>query len=259
MLIHKDAFKAALAAVDEKDQRGYFLNAVQVVPGEKDDRAVMATNGHILIIARDRAGETFADADFPAKGVPPYNGEIDKPILIDAGHVDRLIKAMPKKSPIPVLSCVQITKNGDGAPVASSTDLEVPCVVHLPADDSRRFPDHKWVMVGSDKPHLKVVLSTEVLKAILNAAAAAHGGRKTLNTIELQIPTDPSAQGRTWITSHEFEESPDHCSGKDCPCKVCGLIASEHKEPDGAIETQIRFEIKGQTIDVEGVLMPCKR
>ena len=247
MIIRRDALKAVLPATTKDDSR-YYLHAIQIEP---DGRCV-ATDGHVLLTAIDRA--PFDDTDFPAKGVADYKGNPDKTVSIDAGAIEKLIAAMPKqKKAIPILQAVQLSTNGDGGAVVSATDLDVPCVVHLSDDQAGRFPDWRRLMPRDDRPALKVTLAVNVLQALIKAAQATQRGM-----ITFELPTEPQYQG-TRPAAHEYEESPDVCSGPDCPCVQCGKVAARHVESDGHVINTVRVRIKGEAIDVDGVVMPCRR
>lgn len=245
MIIRRELLRAVLPATGP-DDRGYALDTIQIRP----DGACVATNGHVLLIAREQS--PFADKDFPTKDLPTFSGNPAAPILVSQSAVEKLIAAMPKRSTIPILGCVQVTTNGDGA-VVSATDLEVPCSVHVAADAPQRFPEYERV-IPTERPVLTVHLSVYVLEALIKAAKVLQGGRKskTGGTIGLQVPIGIQYQ------AHPFEESPDHCSGKDCPCRHCGSIESAHvKALAGTITSPIGVALQGDGMTVQGVAQPC--
>lgn len=215
MIIRREALKAALAATTTDDTR-YFLNAVQVRP----DGTVAATDGHVAFIAKEAHppaqanGGAYPDDDFPIVPGAETHGSITVPVLVDSDIAKRLIAGTAKKATIPVLACVQFSQNNDGA-VAVSTDLQVPCVVHI-KDAGQTFPAIERVMPAEDKPSIKVCLSNAVLESLLKASKAIQG-RKMIQTITFSVPTDQTtcvSAIRVGMTSDEV-----HVDGVIMPCR----------------------------------------
>jgi hypothetical protein len=255
VIIRREVLKAVLPATTADDTR-YMLNGVQIRP----DGAVVATDGHVLLIARDSHPQP--DEEFPSGGtLPAFTGNPAAPIVVARDLINKLIAAMPKKSSIPILGSVQVSANGDGGAVVSAKDLQVPCTVHVPKEtDGRQFPPYDRVLPADDRPELRVCLAVNVLEALIKAAKAVQGGEKlsTGGTITFALPTEPQHQGKR-PAKHEYEESPDYAGGKDCPCKHCGKISREHTEPDGAVLGTIGITINTKNgITVHGVAMPCR-
>lgn len=248
MIIKRETLQAVLPAATSDDTR-YTLAVVQVQP---DGRAV-ATDGHILLIAQDKYPQK--DEDFPAITGAPYTSDPAEPVLIPLSMAQRLIGAMPKKSPIPILKAAQLSTNGDGGCVISATDLEVPCVVHVPKPEGS-FPQWQRVLPRADRPALSVSLSIEVLEHLIKAAKAVQDKGK-LGTITLQIPTEHQHQGRR-AASHEYEASPDVCDGPECPCVHCQAPRDQHLEPDGNVIDVLGLRIPGAEVEITGAVMPCR-
>jgi hypothetical protein len=255
MIIRRETLKAVLPAVTTDDTL-YALHAIQIEP---DGRCV-ATDGHILLIARDKYPQ--ADEDFPVRDVPEFKGNPKQPILLDRTAAEKLIAAMPKKGTIAILGAAQLGTNGDGGAVISATDLQIPCIVHLSKEgqQDRKFPAYERLLPREDRPAVKVTLAVNVLQALIKAATAIQGSRRTPmgGTITFELPTEPQHQGRK-PAAHDYDASPVHCDGDDCPCVHCGEPRNRHTEPDGYIIDQIRVTIAGSDdVDVSGVVMPCR-
>lgn len=219
MLIHRDTLKAALLAVDTAPSR-YFLHAVQVQP----DGRVVATNGHVLLIAK--ATHQFADADFPHAQQLTFDHSPTTPVCIPTVICEKLIAGTPKKLTIPVLGYVQVGVTAAPAETfAAATDLETSVVKVLDTGDTApRFPTFDKVLVSEDRPHLTLQLSADYLVLLAKAAKLVYGKHQYGGVVELQIPTEP-----------------------------------EHNER-GTIVSQVRVVIRGGggETEVEGVIMPVR-
>lgn len=224
MIIRRETIKAVIPATSHDDTR-YFLTAVQIEP----DGTVVATNGHVLLTAKDRSA--FVDADFPqtARTSTQPVPSPDKPVLLKAETAERLIGAMPKRSPIPILQAVQIAQDDKGA-YAVATDLQIPVTVDLEfpgENDAGQFPSWRRVMPKDDQPYAAVKLGVPVLEALIKAAKAVttqkvHSG--PFITLEIPIALEAYA-------------------GKD---HTKGLISA------------FRVRIAGTDVDVDGCAMPVR-
>src|SRR5678810_545182 len=126
MIIRREVLKAVQSAVTKDDTR-YALNHIQVQP----DGACVATDGHVLLIGRDRY--PMADADYPTDSLPEFSGDSTTPVMLPADVVTKLIAGTPKKTPIPILQSIRIGANGAPNKVyAVSTDLQTPTVYAVP-------------------------------------------------------------------------------------------------------------------------------
>lgn len=224
MILKRDLLRAVLPAVDKTDNH-FYANKVQVQP---DGRAV-ATNGHVLLVASDRY--PFKDEDFPSKDLPAFQGNPPEPITIEAALVERVIAAMPKKTPIDILKAAQLSTNGTpGGAVLSATDLQVPCTIHVPpaSEQGGSYPSWPRLLPRDDRPSLRVAFSTDVLEALIKSAKAITTG-KTLHgpTIVFELPTEPQHQGQT-----------------------------PEKMPDGCVIDTIGVRFAGDDVEVRGVAMP---
>lgn len=255
MIIRKETLQAVLPATTKDDTR-YFLKAILVEPSGR----CIATNGHIMLLATDEHQEP--DADYPAKpGIPEFKSSPEVGVLLPSDMAEGLIKAMPKgkRSTIPILNGVQIGTNGEEGFNVVATDLESVRTGHIQADGKDgTFPKYERVLVPADRPHLKVSLSTEVLKALIKSAEAASDTK--LTTITFEIPTETKHQGHK---PHDCSFSNttyryDHQIPDDAVCEKCGQTKAEHVgAPDGTIAGPIRVTC-GTSIKVEGVVMPCR-
>lgn len=249
MIVRKETLQAVLPATTKDDTR-YFLKAILVEPNGR----CIATNGHIMLLATDEHPEP--DVEYPSKGglIPEFKGSPDVGVLLPCDMAEGLIKAMPKgkRSTIPILNGVQVGTNGEEGFTVVATDLESVRTGHLQANGKdQTFPKYERVLVPADRPHLKVCLNTEVLKALIKSAEAACDTK--LTTITFEIPTETKHQGRKSVADHTFRRA----KGGVEICEQCGGYEKDHVVPDGKIIDQIRVTY-GTSIKVEGVVMPCR-
>jgi hypothetical protein len=220
MIIRREALSAALAATTADDTR-YFLNAVQI---DAAKHCVVATNGHILLVATDTNPQ--ADTDFPAIPGAEYHGDPASAVLADADIIRAMIAATPKKTSIGILTSVQLGANGsDNTAVLSATDLKAPRVAVL-TNEGRNFPNYERVLPKAGRPGVRVCLSVEVLDALVKAAKVVRSG---VNSNSHQIAT---------ITF-------------DVPTSATDL-------QDNAVITALGITMKGADVTVTGAAMPCR-
>lgn len=232
MIIRRETLQAVLPATSDDPSR-YVLNAISVEP----DGTVVATDGHLLLCAKER--RPMDDADFPTRDLPAYKANADKPISLAVDLVRKLIGAMPKatKRALPVLQTIQLAQSETGTYVAA-TDLETVMVKQLDLAEQPIFPKWQQVQVPKDRPALKVVLAVALLEDLIKAAKAAGmpGGGRQLQTITFYVPTEAKYQGTL------RQPSDTGVKGK----------------PDRQIMHGLRIEFQGSDVDVEGVAMPCR-
>lgn len=185
MIIRRETLKAVLPATSKDDSR-LFTQSILIEP----DGLIVATNGHVLLTAKDRS--PFDPADFPSgRGVNTNSPE--KAVLIEGTAAERLIAATPKKTTIPILAAVRVGQDEKG-PFATATDLTIPATVDLQAvdgPDAPRFPDWRRVMpkAAEDRATVKVCLGVPVLEVLIKAAKAASAQRGNGPFITFEIPT----------------------------------------------------------------------
>lgn len=180
MIIRRETLQAALAATTPDDTR-YYLNCVQADPAQN---RVVATNGHILIIATDRW--PMADADFPAVAGAEFHGSPEGPVCLDADVCRSMIATMPKKHSIDILKAAQLSVNGSPTTLTfAATDLKAPRVATIDTKDAGQFPAIDRIMPKADRPELALCLAVDVLESLLKATKAI-GAR----TITFGIPTE---------------------------------------------------------------------
>lgn len=215
MLIRKETFQAAMCATTADDTR-FYLNAVQLHP----DGRVVATNGHILLIAKGK--DSLTDEDMPIIPSAPFIGSPTTPVLLLAPTVARVIAGIPKSTGrgvrLPVLQTVQIsTTDPDGAVTLASTDGAIPTVATvLPTDE--RFPNWERVIPSADQKTVDLCLGIPVLEALLKAAKITCGAKYPTPTITFTIPT------------------------------AAPIVISA-----------VGISISGADVDVTGVAMPCRK
>jgi hypothetical protein len=217
MIVRREALKAVLAATTDTDHR-YQMSAVQIRP----DGTIAATNGHVAFVATDKT--PFPDEDFPQTD-PPYGGPIETAVLMERTVADGLIAATAKKATIPILTAIQVGKNGgSGGAVAVATDLESPRTAKLPVDGggAGTFPKLDRVMPTKDRPAIRLSLSTAVLARIIKAAEATGKTKTDGATVSFYVQT-----------------------GK------------EHQQ-DGAIVSAVRAEVNGTDVSLVMAVMPIR-
>lgn len=256
MIIRKEALTAVLAATSTDDAT-HRTDKIQVTPkGE-----IAATTGHVLLVATERS--RFPDSEFPDKreDMPSYHGDPTEAVTIHRDYVERLIKGMPKKGPIPILQAVQLGINGDGGAYVSSTDLQAPTVIRLPAqkDQLGGFPSWERIVPSATAPHVKVSLSVEVLQALIKAATAVAGrpGRTYTPKVTLYIPTEPQHQGvdRAAVLADGGREKRGQYGTELLDNQ--GRTAAPKDYPNGEIVSAVRLEIAGGDVDVYGAVALC--
>lgn len=254
MIIRREALQAVLPATRKTDAT-HRCDKVQITPAGD----VVATNGHTLLIAREST--RFPDEDFPSKDLPAYHGDATESITLERALVDRLLTGIPKRTPIPILSAVQIGVNGDGGTYAAATDLDSPTVIRIKpqSEQAGGFPTWERVLPKADRPGIRITLSADNLIALAKAAGLVdkrneHGGR-----ITLFIPTEPQHQGldkAKAIADGAIEERTQY--GTDLKDKH-GRLACARDYPNGQIVSAIRVEIDGPDVQVCGAVAPMYR
>lgn len=228
MIIRRDTLKAVLPATGSETIRGYALTHVQIEPSGR----VVATNGHILLIATDK--RPMADGDFPTAGdVPAFHASPTTPILLERTAADKLIKATGTRTVIPILTAIQVSTNGDGT-TCCATDLASAMTIRIPPADVQSrgaFPSYERVLPPADQPTLRVAFGADLLLALCKAAKAVKPrGGETGPVIEFRLPLPaPPAEG-----------------GDTVPVQY------------QAVRSAVGVSIIGDDIDVTGCLMPIR-
>lgn len=227
MIIRRETLTAAMAATD-KDNSRYFLHAVQADPAKK---AVIATNGNILLVCTDR--EPFEDGDFPAMAEAPFHGDPDKPVAIKGEVVQGLLKTMPKRPTIAVLATCQLSTNGgeSGQCTVAATDLVNRSVARIDTENAVQFPDYQRVLPKKDRHIITLALGVPVLEVLIKAAKAV-----------ISKPTDANGPYVVLTVPVETRKQEDGT-----------------EKPTNQVTTPLGLEIKGDSVTVTGVLMPDGR
>jgi len=178
MIIRREVLKAVQTATSKDDTR-YALGNIQVQP----DGACVATDGHVLLVGRDRY--PAADEDFPTANLPEFSGDPKAPVLLPADVVTKLIAGTPKRTPIPILQSIRIGVNGGPDKVyAVSTDLQTPTVYAVPTEEQPQFPVWERVIPKERTDTRRIILGVPVLETLLKAAKAAGS-----TSITFEVPT----------------------------------------------------------------------
>lgn len=207
MIIRRETLQAALAATTADNTR-YFLNAVQAEPAT---HRVVATNGHILLIATDN--HPMDDADFPVIAGAEFHGSPEGRIVLDADICKGMIATMPKKTPIPILKAAQLSVNGSPSTVTlAATDLQAPRVATINTADTRQFPAYERVMPTGDS--LPMCLAIDVLEQLIKAAKAV--GSKHI-TFDVPTKYDKGVMTAVGVTMLADDVTVTGCA---MPCRI---------------------------------------
>lgn len=264
MIIRRQTLEAILQAVQTKDDT-HRLDRIEIRP----DGSVTGTDGHVLLTGKEHA--RFPDEDFPQTAGAHYSGDATTPILIPTPEVKQLLKTAQTKGgkrgrTIPILGCVQVGMNGDGA-FAAATDLQSSTTVRVHGPDKANggpYPSwDKGIIPPKDRPALELCMSSEVLRALADAAEKAESSAKEAGgVVYLYIPTEKHYQGDR-ESDHAFDG--DEQNGRGCSCGEdhTGWTQSNkhwHKVAggNGQIVSAMRVEIRGREVKIEGAAMPCR-
>jgi hypothetical protein len=218
MIIRKESIAAVLQATTADDGR-YFLRAVQFEPA---NHRVVATNGHVMLLAQDNA--PHADADFPIIPGAAFHGDPTAPVLIETETLKGMLAVMPKRATLPILHTVQLSQNGSPTTATlAATDLQAPRVATIESS-GQTFPAYGKIMdrcesIASANGSVSITLAVDVLETLIKAAKAAYTTKRKA-MIRFDIP------------------------------------ANDKKEK--AVNEAIYVTIKGDDITVTGAAMPCR-
>lgn len=185
-----------LAKLASKDQSQYTLQAVCI---EKD--CAVETDGHQLVVVTHPTKPT-PDTDYPVTpGFTPGFMPDGKPTLIARDAALAALKALPRKTNIPMLGHAALALDGeDGGARLFVNDLE--SVSQFKATVSGQFPNWRAIMPAADKePKAEISFNAEKLAALLSWCAGAvkeQGGRKAV--VKLAVFDSESAMRLTMTT-----------------------------------------------------------
>lgn len=158
MLLHKRNFAVRHCA--SKDETRLNLCGVHVTA----DGRTVATNGHLMAVvdAVEVSPEEYPLLD----GVDP--GAAVGPVTIPLPAIESVVKALPKRTYMPILEHAVLAPNGGAETVVlASTDLETP--QRVSAKRIEGFP--LWEQVVPSSPErIAVTLGIPVLEALLKTA-----------------------------------------------------------------------------------------
>ena len=253
MIIRRETLKALLPITANEDSR-YFLQAIQVQP----DGRIMATDGHLLLVATD--AHPGVDEDFPCSpGTEPFTASPTGSVLIGREIVERILAAMPKKQQrygrMPILETAQLAQ-GAGDATITATDLTASCRIYLPQDDTR-FPQVQQILDKlQDRPEVTVHLGVPVLELLIKAAKAIG-----TTTIALRVSTDPATQGNLPLDHGFIFNGAASCVDDETTCDHEGCRRTKGKHtggPNGVTVAEVGVQMAKDGITLSGVAMPCK-
>lgn len=182
MIIRREALAAVIPATTAEDTR-YFMDALCIEP----DGRVIATNGHVLLIATDKAPQP--DADFPTVPGAAFNGTPEHQTLVKTDVVKSLMAVMPKRSTIPILGSIQVSQNGTPQTATlAATNLQTPCVATVTREADMNFPQYERC-IPTTPAAVRVILSADVLETLIKSARAI-ATKKSAPRITFDIPAN---------------------------------------------------------------------
>ena len=247
MIVRRQTLIAALAATTAEDTR-YFLHSIRLEP--EHNRAV-ATDAHVLLMIEDAHPEL--DADFPSIPGADFSQEPTPPFCLPADIAKAMIGTTPKKSTIPILSCIRAGRNGDPNKITvAAPDLTAPRVatIHDVGENAQRFPAYDRVIPRADRPEISVLLGVPVLEALIKAAKAINDDTKIPPVIRFSLPT--SAGDREQIKIAAIEATPATETER-------AIEAQAARIEKGDVNSAVRITIKSHNgLTITGAAMPCR-
>lgn len=168
MLLNKHNLN--IAALADKEKSRFTLNAIQVSPERTAE-----TDGHQLVIVSTVKTDA---ADFPQ--VPGMEPPVDsfKPFLLPAAEALNIAKALPKKTPIPVLANAAVSAETDvnGHSVIGVTDLENARAFRTQKPEGN-FPDIDRVIPNLEGATLTIGFNPALLAKVLKQIESFQQGK----------------------------------------------------------------------------------
>jgi DNA polymerase III sliding clamp (beta) subunit (PCNA family) len=232
MIIRREAINAVLPATNHDDTR-YNLQAVQCEPAA---HRIVATDGHVLLIATDN--NPMQDEDFPLIPGAEFHGDQD-PIAVQSGVLRSMLATMPKKPILPILACCQLSKNGsESTATLAATDLEAPRVATIKAEDLK-FPNYDRILPKGERNTVRVFLAVDVLETIIKAAKAVARTGKNAKPANIAFDVPIGRSDRAKVTTRNA--AGELVDGKP-----------------GEVSAPINITITGPDVTVTGLAMPCR-
>lgn len=222
MILRRELLQAVVPATTDKEPARRALASVLVRP----DGSALATNGHLLLVATD--AHPMPDTDFPVIPGAPFRGSPEQAVQVPTGVIAQLVKAMPKRSPIPILTCVQLStsENGSGNHTLAATDLDHPVTVTLrPTED--HFPNAdrpiETAKQKAEQGTISAILAVDALEKVCKAAKAVGSDAVTF-TLPTQGNTSVEVCHGTVLDAIQLT-----CTGKDRDVELTGLLMPMRK------------------------------
>lgn len=161
-------FNLAVSEFVSKNASRYTLNSILVTQDE-----TVATDGHRLV--RVSVDKSIAVDQFPVKEGAAFTANDDyKPFLLPADTAKAIVKAIPRKSTLPALSCVAIDgkatdSNGDAHLAVNDLETFQPFTVRKPEG---QFPNWQAVMPKVENAKFTIAVNAKYLAELARAAAA---------------------------------------------------------------------------------------
>jgi len=222
MIIRRASLAAALPVTLVAAFKSRYGN-IRCAPGVTE-----ATDGHIAVRLTDRA--PFPSAEFP---LVPDTTPHDAPVLVPIDAAKSAIKAMPKKTTLPILASAYVGKTLPSGQVPeaitlTTTDLAARSTYTIDTADQSFLDLNRVIPTFTTDAAIdcvKVCLSVEVLETLLKAVKASEptGATPTV-TIALRLPDAPT-------------DDANHAR---------------------IVDDAITAEWRGEDIDGFAVIMPCR-
>ena len=185
MLLNRAALE--LAKLASKEESRYTLQGISI---EKD--CAIATDGHILVhLANPSAG--MADSDFPVIEGQTARAMNGTNVLVHRDAAIAALKAIPRKSNIPVLRSAMMAEGGK----LVVTDLA--STQTFPHEVEGTFPNWRQIMPAEDKvPAVTIGFDPRLMKQLCDYFIATGGPRAQTVKLSIYDPTSTmKLEGKT--------------------------------------------------------------
>lgn len=147
------------------------------------DKATIATNGHYLVWVSVPAQHKAQD--FPVIDHAPEVTDEHPPFLLGREDAGKIIKALPRKHRIPILTCAGVVVKGT-QPIVEVTDLDCPQVFR-PRPPEGKFPEWEKVM-PKEEPVAQFAVNAAHLAKLAKFAAEVDNADKPVVVISFYGP-----------------------------------------------------------------------
>lgn len=204
MLLNQKAFKLINAASTDPTRpniAGVYLD---------EDGSAIATDGHMLVRFVDPCPTD--PKDYPVmEGCDPTSDGKLKPVLIPRDTCQQILRAIPKKTTMPVLQTVALDvekTNETGAPVLGINDLSSQQVFR-PRKEDYGYPEYKKV-VPTNKAKAEIGLAINLLERFC----------KTMKALDVRYVKFEIREPTEAITFEATTSNGEKVNGAIMPCRI---------------------------------------